>query len=397
MPERGKVFAVGELNAAIKGYLEAIPRLSALSVRGEISNWKLYRSGAFFDLKDPEGNVISASIWNASLARLPFPPKNGDQVICDGRLSVYTPKGRYSLIVQGMEKEGAGAYLLALEALKRKLAAEGLFDASKKRPLPRYPKVIGIVCGAQSAAESDLLRNIERRWPLAAIYDFRAQVQGEEAPKSLRNALRKAKKRPLDVLIIARGGGSREDLSAFDDEGLVRDLSAFPVPTISAVGHEIDWTLVDFVSDYRASTPTGAAEAATPDINEVLSSLTEMEGSLLTDIKKRLSDEAKRLYDLRSRPFFRRPDARFEELKNSLNDLKGRLGRALKGTVDGEARSLAGLKRALESLSPERVVERGYSLLEKEGGGLLTSVSDALPGERLKARLKDGTITVEVK
>lgn len=395
MPEE-RLFTVGELNRLIKGVLEGIPAFGRLSVEGEISNWKVYRSGAFFDLKDKEGNVLSCQMWNSDLSRLSFVPQDGDAVISSGKLSVYVPRGRYSLSVYRMEKSGAGSALLALEALKKKLVAEGLFDPSRKRPIPSFPKAIGIVCGKDSAAESDLLRNLVRRWPLLEIYEFPSLVQGVDAPKSLVAALKRASSYPIDTLIIARGGGSNEDLGAFNDEAVVRALASFKCPTISAVGHEVDVTLVDFASDLRVSTPTAAAEAATPDGEAIKEGLLESEANFQEAIETKLERASERLLSLSSRPFFKNPMSRFEDLEKSLRVDKERMNYAINARLERENRGLEALKRNLLALSPNAVLKRGYSILEGEDGKILSSVKEIEEGSALTARLSDGIIKAKV-
>ena len=396
MNSEKKIFSVSEVNSCIKGILEGVPFLNYLSVAGEISNWKKYDSGVFFDLKDKDGSILPCTFWGSSLSRLSFSPSNGDQVIANGKITVYAKKGRYNFNVNYLEKEGQGSALLALEALKKKLAAEGLFDEKRKREIPSFPSSVGIICGRNSAAESDLLRNLSRRWPLLDIYVFYAVVQGEKAPKSLASALERASLSPIDTLIIARGGGSSEDLSAFNDEEVVRKLAAFPKPTISAVGHEIDVTLVDFVSDYRVSTPTGAAEKATPDIAEIKEDLLDEEGRLKTSLSKTLGFFEEKLKSLSSRPFFKNPEAAYEEKSKSLDSLKNRLTLAMTNKIEKEETHLKNAERNLKSISPNSVVSRGYRMLLDAEGNVISSAKKAKIGQKFKAIMKDGKITGEV-
>ncbi len=387
-----RILSVSEVNASIKGILEGIPFFASLVVKGEISNWKRYKSGVFFDLKDEKGARLSCTIWNDYLEYLPFSPKDGDEVLAYGKLSVYALKGRYSLSAFRLEKQGLGSSLLALEELKKKLSKEGLFDESRKRELPKFPKAIGIICGKDSAAESDLLKNISRRYPLADIYVFNAIVQGSLAPKSLLNAIEKASKAPLDVLILARGGGSNEDLSSFNDERVVRAFSSFPKPTISAVGHEIDVTLVDFVSDKRASTPTGAAELATPDLEELKETLLEDEKRLQGSLQKLISIKEAKLRSLSSRPFFLDPTSAYRLFEEKLENYRKRLHNQMESKLSFLALRLKKNQEKLELSSPKKTIGRGYSMLLDEKGEVLSSAQELSEGTRFKAILQDGIV-----
>jgi exodeoxyribonuclease VII large subunit len=382
---------VSQVNALVKGKIEEDDDLRGLRIKGEISNWKPYRSGVFFDLKD-EKSVISCLLWSDSALYLPFEPKNGDEVIAFGSLEVYAPRGRYSLAVSRLELYGQGKALLELEALKRKLQAEGLFDASRKRPIPRFPSAIGLIVGKASAAEADLRKNIERRWPLTRIVEFTATVQGKEAPASLLAALAKATGERLDTLIIARGGGSEEDLSAFNDERFARQVAASPIPTISAVGHEIDTTIVDYVADLRVSTPTAAAEAATPDQKDIRIALAEDEGRLEAAIRKTLAAAQEKVASLSSRPFFKNPAAEYENAEEKVRVLADRLGLAMENALALRKGELSSLALRLKALNPEKVLERGYSITETEDGKILSSVKEVSQGDRIKTRLKNGII-----
>lgn len=390
--EEKRILSVSEVNASIKGILEGIPFFSSLIVKGEISNWKRYKSGVFFDLKDEKGATLSCTIWNDYFEYLPFSPRDGDEVIAYGKINVYALKGRYSLSTFRLEKQGLGSSLLALEELKKKLSKEGLFDESRKRALPAFPKAIGIVCGKDSAAESDLLKNIKRRYPLADIYVFNAIVQGSLAPKSLLEALEKASKAPIDVLILARGGGSNEDLSAFNDEKVVRSFASFPKPTISAVGHEIDVTLVDFVSDKRASTPTGAAELATPDLEEVKTTLLEDEKRLKSSLQKLFNAKETKFQSLSSRPFFSDPTSGYRLFEEKLENYRKRLTKQMQNRLSLLELRLKKDQEKLDLSSPEKTIGRGYSMLLDEKGKVLSSRKVLAKGARFKAVLRDGIV-----
>ena len=394
--EQNKYFSVTALNTLIKSKIDGDEELHNVYVKGEISNWKSYNSGFFFDLVDEKKSVIPCILWSDNYLYLPFEPKNGDEVIALGSVSVYVGRGRYNFTVKTLEKFGQGAALLALEALKKKLQAEGLFDISHKKPIPEFPKSIGLIVGDKSAAEADLIKNISRRWPLCEILVFPSLVQGKDAPKELLKALRRAETTEIDILIIARGGGSNEDLSAFNDETLARELYACTIPCISAVGHEIDTTLIDYVSDLRVSTPTGAAEAATPDQQEIRAVLLGAEDALNTAMKNLLSKKRDQLNSLSARPFFKNPSSNYAKAKEEVQQLSKRLEMSLGHLFEVSRNQVRSLSSRLDSLNPRNVISRGYSMTTDERGNIVTSVKQIAEGDTLKSVLKDGTITSKV-
>ena len=279
MYENTPVLTVSDINNYVKAVLTSDERLKFVRIKGEISNFKAYPSGHFyFSLKDND-STISAVMFSNYAKRIAFSPKNGDEVVVLASVDAYVPRGSYNLNVYEMEEMGLGQQLLELEKLKKKLAAEGLFDESRKREINIYPKAIGVITAPNGAAIRDIVTNIKRRYPIADIYVFPSLVQGEQAPSELLKAFEESQKYDLDTLIIGRGGGASDDLSAFNDEKLVRAVSNSKMPIIAAVGHEIDMTLIDYVADKRASTPTGAAELATIDRREIQK---EFDYSLLT-------------------------------------------------------------------------------------------------------------------
>ena len=394
--EQNKYFSVTALNTLIKSKIDGDEELHNVYVKGEISNWKSYNSGFFFDLVDEKKSVIPCILWGDNYLYLPFEPKNGDEVIALGSVSVYVGRGRYNFTVKTLEKFGQGAALLALEALKKKLQAEGLFDISHKKSIPEFPKSIGLIVGDKSAAEADLIKNISRRWPLCEILVFPSLVQGKDAPKELLKALRRAETTEIDILIIARGGGSNEDLSAFNDEALARELYACTIPCISAVGHEIDTTLIDYVSDLRVSTPTGAAEAATPDQQEIRAVLLGAEDSLNTAMKNLLSKKRDQLNSLSARPFFKNPSSNYAKAKEEVQQLSKRLEMSLGHLFEMSRNQVRSLSSRLDALNPRNVISRGYSMTTDERGNIVTSVRQIAEGDTLKSVLKDGTITSKV-
>ena len=288
MFESTPVLTVSDINTFIKSILTTEERLKFIRIRGEISNFKVYPSGHFyFSLKD-DNSIINAVMFANYAKKIAFIPKNGDEVIVLASVDAYIPRGSYNLNIYEMDSVGQGQILVEFEKLKKKLAAEGLFDESRKRKINIFPKAIGVITAQNGAAVRDIVTNIIRRYAVADIYVFPSLVQGEQAPKELLKAFYKSQEYDLDTLIIGRGGGASEDLSAFNDETLVRAIASSKMPVIAAVGHEIDSTLVDFVADKRASTPTGAAELATVDRREIENELENaslyMEQALLNNV-----------------------------------------------------------------------------------------------------------------
>lgn len=388
--------SVSDVNNLIKYKLESDFAFKGLYVKGEISNWKVYRSGIFFDLKDQNGSLLPCIIWSSYTDRIGFSPKDGDEVIVFGNITVYAQRGRYSLQAFTIQLFGKGSALLALEALKKKLAKEGLFDESRKRPIPRMPKRIGIIVGKDSAAESDLRRNINRRWPLAELYLFYAQVQGKEAPKSIIKALSVSQEYDLDTLIVARGGGSNEDLSAFNDEELVRAFSNSKTPFISAVGHEIDITLIDYVADLRVSTPTGAAEAATPDQQEIRNKLLDYESDLDGQIKEKIARYREKIIFLSKRSFFLNPASLYERSKEDIARKGECIEKAIAKKISDYQLLINSYQSRLKAVNPDNVVKRGYSMTLDEEGMPITSKKSVKKGQKIKTKLKDGIILSRV-
>lgn len=373
MYENTPILTVTDINTYVKAVLSSDERLKFVRIKGEISNFKAYPSGHFyFSLKDND-STISAVMFNNYAKRIAFSPKNGDEVIVLASIDAYVPRGSYNLNVFEMEEVGLGQQLVELEKLKRKLAEEGLFDESRKRPINIYPKAIGVITAPNGAAVRDIVTNIKRRYPIADIYVFPSLVQGEQAPAELLKAFYESQKYDLDTLIIGRGGGASEDLSAFNDEKLVRAVSTSKMPIIAAVGHEIDTTLIDFIADKRASTPTGAAELATVDIREIEKefnySLLTMEQALTSKVEEKKED--------------------IELLKEELND-------SLIEKVDNQKIEVEHLKAQLEILNPKNVLSRGYSISVDESGKSITSVKNIKKESTIRTILKDGEVISRV-
>ena len=367
------VFTVSDINQYIKALLNNDENLKFIYVKGEISNFKMASNGHFyFSLKD-EKAMISAMMFSSYASKNSFTPENGQEVVVFGSIDAYPGRGTYQIIVYQMQEVGAGQALLELEKLKKKLKEEGLFDESRKRPINLFPKAIGVITAPNSAAIKDILFNLKRRYPIADVYVFYSAVQGDNAAKELLNAFNIAQTYPLDTLLIGRGGGASEDLSAFNDETLVRSLAGSKMPIIACIGHEIDSTLTDFVADKRASTPTGAAELATIDQREILEhlsfSLQEMEDS----IKGMVND-----------------------LKDEVSSLEEDLRQSIVNILKQEKQLLAHKKATLEALNPQNVLNRGFTLTVDEKGHPI-KVKETKPGDIVKTIFKDVEITSEVK
>lgn len=373
MFETAPVVLVSDVNSYIKSLLSNDEKLKYIRVKGEISNFKAYPSGhLYFSLKD-QNSVISAVMFNNYAKRIAFNPKDGDEVIVLASVDAYIPRGSYNLNIFEMEEVGLGQQLVELEKLKKQLASEGLFDESRKRPINIYPKAIGVITAPNGAAIRDIVTNIKRRYPIADIYVFPSLVQGEQAPERLLKAFEKSQQYDLDTLIIGRGGGASEDLSAFNDEKLVRAVAKSKMPIIAAVGHEIDTTLIDYIADKRASTPTGAAELATVDRRELENLFSQ---------SKLLMEQA--LYDS------------IKDKKEELDELKIELTDSLKDLVKSQKDELEIYSKQLEILNPKAVLSRGYSISLDELGKPIKNIKNLKVGQNVHTILEDGSFDSEV-
>ena len=395
MLDEKNIFSVTTVNNIIKNLIENDNQLKYAYIRGEVSNSKLYGNGNFyFTLKDQESS-ISAVLFSNYLSKLKVLPKDGDQIIILGSLTVFNARGTYQVRVYDVFYDGEGQLLLQLEILKKKLEKEGLFDASKKRPINKMPHKIGIVTSYPSAACEDLIKNITRRLPSVEIYVFPSLVQGVGAPKELIKALEKAYTFNLDTLIIARGGGSVEDLWAFNDENLIRKLAISPVPTVSAIGHEIDFTLCDFVCDLRASTPTGAAELVTIDREDIILHLDDYEKRLCLALSNKLT-KLQNKFELLKVKFNACSINVISNRQNKIKELDKLLNDAINSYINNIGNKVILFEHKLNALSPLKILERGYSILEDEEGKVITSVNDISIGQVVKTTLKDGKINLSV-
>ncbi len=392
-------FSVGDLNAHIKRVLQSDPILCDIAVAGEISNFKHHGSGhCYFSLKD-EGNQINAKMWRSSVARLGFRPANGDKVLAFGEIDYYGARGETSLIVRQLHFAGQGEMFEAFERLKILLADEGLFDLERKLELPKLPRRIGVITSETGAVIRDILNVLGRRYPLGTVVLIPAAVQGFSAPMDLVRALNFAEALgDLDVLIVARGGGSAEDLWCFNDEELARAAADCALPLISAVGHETDFTILDFVADRRAPTPSAAAELVAPDVRELMGYVQglKLRAAQVASGDIRLARQ-KLEWLKRSRPLAQ-PGSQVALLRERVADLRERAAEAAGCHVKIERARLDGARSQLRALDPRRVLERGYAFLtDAQTGAIVSSLADAKRGQVLVVNLADGEFKVEVR
>ena len=392
------IFGVTEVNELVKLLLDNEPMLQNICVRGELSNYKMYPSGHhYFSLKDQEG-AIRCVMFKGSAMRLRFRPENGMKVVVTGRVTVFPRDGAYQLYCNTMTPEGVGDLAVAFEQLKAKLYAEGLFDPAHKKPLPAYPEKIAIVTSSAGAAVHDMIRILRRRYPIAKVILLPVRVQGAEAPPEIAGAIRYADKWKIgDVIITGRGGGSMEDLWAFNDERVARAIYACETPVISAVGHEPDVTISDFVADARASTPSNAAEIAVPDQVELLRWLRGAEERMEQSETARLDTLRQRLKTLASKRVMTDQLAYVQDKRMALIHVQQRLGDLADGQLARKRQSFAALAASLDAMSPLKVLGRGYAMAQNDAGQILKSCRDVTAGERVSVTLGEGGFSATVE
>lgn len=396
MQERG-MLSVTQVNEYLKMLLDGDRVLSNILVRGEISNFKLYSSGhAYFTLKD-EGAQLKAVMFRSYASRLPFLPSDGMRVIVHGRISVYETSGQYQLYADEMQPDGAGSLALQFEQIKRRLASEGLFDEDRKRPLPMMPNRIGVITSPSGAAVRDIINILGRRFPLSEMILYPSQVQGSEAPMQLMAGLEFfAVTKMVDVIIIGRGGGSAEDLWAFNNEELARMVAASPIPVISAVGHESDFTICDFVADRRAPTPSAAAELAVPEKGELLRQLrscTERMGSLT---EQRIAQEKRLLRQLAQSRVLRSPERLLDPFQMQLSEAETGLERTMTQYFAQLRNRIGADTEKLEALSPLSVLARGYAAVKRDDRAVLRAGSLDV-GDEIEIHFTDGSVSAVVR
>ena len=393
-----QVYTVTELNTLVKTVLDSVPALANVYVRGEISNYKVYPSGHhYFTLKD-SGAAIRCVLFKMQAVRLRFRPENGMKVIALGRVALYPRDGAYQLYCDALSPEGVGDLHVAFEQLKERLWQEGLFDESHKKPLPPYPRAIAIITSPAGAAVHDMLRILRRRYPLAAVKLLPVRVQGPEAPAEIAGALRYANAcRLADTIIAGRGGGSIEDLWAFNDERVARAIYASEIPVISAVGHEPDVTISDFVADVRAATPTHAAEMAVPDQVELLERLESLRLHMARAQGKRLELLRRRLETISGKRVLLDPLAAVQDKRLLLDHAQKDVYLAALGRLAGPNKELAAVSAALDAMSPLKVLGRGYSVVMDGEGRMLRRAADVKTGSEVTALLADGKLRCRVE
>ena len=391
------VLSVTELNGRVKALLDGDGLLQNVCVRGELSNYKIYPSGHhYFTLKDAESS-LRCVMFRSSAARLRFRPESGMGVTAFGRVTVYPRDGAYQLYCTELLPEGMGDLYAAFEFLKQKLSAEGLFDPAHKKPIPRFPERIAVVTSGAGAAVRDIIRVSGKRWPAAKIVILPVRVQGAEAPAEIAGALRYANRWQVgDLIITGRGGGSIEDLWAFNDERVARAIYDSAIPVISAVGHEPDVTIADYVADLRAATPSNGAELATPDAEELRDALRSLDARCGRALRRQLDFYRRRLDELRSRRVMESPLGYIELKRMELDLLRSRLLRREEAAVAAARQRFVRLGAALDALSPLKVFSRGYAVAEDDSGAIVRSVWDTAPGGRVRVRLCDGALECTV-
>lgn len=393
-----RTLTVSELNNVIKALIDNEPLLDKVCVRGELSNYKIYPSGHhYFTLKDSESSVRCV-MFKSSASKLRFRPESGMGVTAFGRISVYPRDGAYQLYCSDLIPEGTGDLQIAFEQLKAKLASEGLFDPSHKKKLPAFPKKIAIITSSAGAAVHDMIRILGHRWPMTKVILLPVRVQGVEAPPEIVGAIRYANVHNIaDVIITGRGGGSIEDLWAFNDERVARAIYASNIPVISAVGHEPDVTISDYVADARASTPSNAAEIAVPDVSDIRELLSNLEIREEQSINKQLMRLSSRLNDLKERRVIQNPMAYVDGKRADLDYMRDKLISSSDRIISSKRNEFVALAASLDAMSPLKVLSRGYSITAGGNGEMVRSINDVQPGEKLRICVSDGVIKCRVE
>lgn len=392
-----KILSITQINEYIRATMDRDPMLGNVAVQGEISNYKMYPSGHhYFTLKD-EGASLKCVMFKGNAMRLRFKPENGMKVIAVGKISVFPRDGAYQLYCSAMTVDGVGDLHAAFEQLKTKLGAMGLFEPSHKKPLPKYPGTIGIITSSAGAAIHDMLRILRKRYPLTSVRLLPVRVQGAEAPGEIAAAIRYANKHNLaDLLIVGRGGGSIEDLWAFNDERVAYAIFESKIPIISAVGHEPDVTISDYVADLRAATPSNAAELAVQDQEALRQTLDSMSTAMATALMRQLRTSRRHLQVLAGSNCLQSPLGYLQQKKDALSGIENRMRAAQAGYVHGKKQRFVALTAKLDAMSPLKVLTRGYAMTQTEDGSLLRSVKQAGIGDTVRISLSDGHLTASV-
>ena len=392
-----QVLTITALNEYIRGKMDSDALLNAVAVKGEISNYKLYPSGHhYFTLKD-ENSALKCVMFKGNALRLRFRPENGMKIIAMGKVSVFPRDGAYQLYCTAMAMDGVGDLYAAFEQLKKKLQAQGLFDQAHKKPIPKFPNTIGIITSSAGAAVHDMLRILNKRYPLAKVRLLPVRVQGVEAPGEIAAAIRYANYHRLaDLLIVGRGGGSIEDLWAFNEEVVAHAIYDSEIPVISAVGHEPDVTISDFVADLRAATPSNAAELAVPDQDALSQTLDVLSNAMANALNRQIKAHKQHLDVLSQSPALRSPTGYLEQKQRQLELLKNRLAAAENQNIARNTQRYVALTAKLDAMSPLKVLTRGYSMAQNNRGEVIRSVTQVEPGERIGISLSDGQVYATV-
>ena len=390
------VLTVAQLNAYIKGLIDSDKLLTNVWIKGEISNFTNHRTGHFyFTIKDAE-SLIRAVMFKSATSKLRFLPENGMKVVARGRVSAFVRDGQYQIYIEELQPDGVGSLYIAFEQLKRNLEAEGLFSPARKRPLPKIPTRIGIITSPTGAAVRDMINITKRRFPYATLTLYPSLVQGPDAPKQLMGGINYfGAARNVDVIIIGRGGGSIEDLWAFNDEMLARAIAACPIPVISAVGHETDFTICDFAADVRAPTPSAAAELAVPDTLELIRKVNNIVGHMELALTKRISTGRNSLASLAKSRALTSPKNFIDDKRMAVLSLSNSLEGEMKISLTAKRGIFASLTASLEALNPMSVISRGYSAVFDGSGKLIKSVKQIEKGQRFTFRTTDGSVVGE--
>ncbi len=416
---RPQMLTVSQLNTYIKSVFDQDYRLRNILVVGEISNFTEARSGHLYMTLKDDKSALKAVMFRGSAVRLKFRPENGMKVIAFGSVSVYEAGGQYQMYLSDLQPDGLGSLNLAFEQLKEKLGKEGLFDPARKKPLPVYPKRIGVVTSPTAAAFQDICNVLRRRWPMAEVVLSPTLVQGLEAPAQIVRALQRLDGAGVDVILVARGGGSMEDLWSFNDETVARTVAACVTPVVSGVGHETDFTIIDFVSDLRAPTPSAAAELCTPDWYDESDRILAFSNHLRSTLQTRLNTERTRLQNLETSNVLRSFDSLVNEKRLKIDQLTDRMARnvsdqvrregmrldratitldhAMTDRVNAERSRLAKAAAKMEAFDPFAVLARGYSIAETDGGTLVKTIGDVQQNDKLHVRVSDGTVHAVVE
>lgn len=393
------ILSVSQLNTYVKSVLDGDPALNCVYLCGEISNFNNhYRTGhLYFSLKDTAA-AVKAVMFKGSASRLKFMPEDGMRVIARGRVSVFEAAGQYQLYVDDMQPDGAGALSVAFEQLKNRLAKEGLFDAVRKKPIPKYPQRVGVITSPTGAAVQDILNILGRRFPLAEVVFAPVTVQGTGAAYELADAVKRFNhsENSADVLIIGRGGGSAEDLWAFNDENLARTIAESKIPVISAVGHETDFTICDFVSDLRAPTPSAAAELAVPDKLEQYGNLDKLYAAMYTSVLSKLSAEKLRQKRIATSAVFQNPISYIDNKRMIVDALTSRALFGFEKRMSAEKLRFTEAVSKLEAYSPLKALSRGYAMVTQADGGVIREADSVRVGDTVRIVLSDGEMDASV-